>query len=215
MNLNDEAIFAATARNRRSIADMLERLTPVQWATDSLCEGWTVQHVAAHLLQHVFVGFGQFVLLSLRYRGNTDAVVNHVAARLAKHDRTEIVRLLREHADDRVNPPRVGPWGPFADTCVHLRDIARPLGLANDVPTEDWVALLGYLTSPSAARSLAPPERVEHLSLQPTDADGHFGHGLVISGRAEALVMAVTGRAAALADLSGPGVDLLRERIAR
>lgn len=213
MTLDDEAVFAATARNRRRIADLLDGLTAAEWAVPSLCDGWTVRHVAAHLLQHVFVGFGRFVLLSVRHRGDTDATVDHIARSIARREPAEIVHLLREHADDRVDPPRVGPWGPFADTCVHLRDIARPLGRDDDVPSEDWAALLGYLTSPRAAGALVPPARTDGIFLEATDVGERYGDGLVIRGPAEALGMALTGRAVALADLSGPGVGVLRHRI--
>jgi len=37
------------ASERTGLADELERLTPEQWATPSLCTGWTVRDVAAHL----------------------------------------------------------------------------------------------------------------------------------------------------------------------
>lgn len=143
----DEEVYEATARNRLVIVDVLDGLTAEQWRAPTLCAGWTVHHLAAHLLQPVFVGFGRFFLVALRHRGDTDAAVDHFARHLARrHGPSEIVALLREHAHDRVDPKRVGPWGPFAETCLHLRDISRPLGLSADVPTSDWAALLGYLT---------------------------------------------------------------------
>ncbi len=96
--------------------------------------------------------------------------------------------------------------GPFAETCVHLRDIARPLGLTADVPAEHWRILLDYLTSPSAAPALVRPGRLDGLRLVATDLDAAWGSGAVVTGPVEALGMAAAGRSAALADLSGPGV---------
>lgn len=216
MKFDDEAVFAAAADNRRRIADLLDGLTETEWEAPSLCEGWNVRHVAAHLLQPMLVGFGRFVLIALRHHGDTNATVDHIARWLARKEPAEIVGLLRAHADDRVGPPRVGPWGPFADTCVHLRDIARPLGRADDAPTEHWAALLGYLTSPRAAAALVPAGRAEGLALDATDAGQRYGDGAAtLRGPAEALGMALTGRTVALADLSGPGVAVLRDRIAR
>ncbi len=46
-----------------------------------------------------------------------------------------------------------------------------------------------------------------------TDAEWRHGSGLRVAGSTEALTMAVTGRAAALDDLEGPGVDLLGARL--
>jgi hypothetical protein len=102
--------------------------------------------------------------------------------------------------------------GPFAETCIHLRDIARPLGLAADARQEDWLDLLRYLTSPRPAPSLVTPERIAGLTLVATDVPWQHGSGPRVAGSLEALTMAVTGRTAALADLDGPGVDILRAR---
>ncbi len=208
-----EETYRRTTRNRRQIADVLESLGPGQWDALTLCEGWTVRHMAAHLLQPMTVGFGRFFLVALRYRGDTAATVDHLTRRIARRTPAELVALLRRHAADRVNPPRVGPMGPFAETCIHLRDIARPLGLAVDVPPEDWLDLLGYLTAPGAAPGLTTPERIAGLTLVATDADWRHGSGPSVRGGLEALAMAVTGRRAAVDDLVGPGVELLRSRL--
>ena len=202
-------IYELTTANRRMIADVLDSLDDRQWEQPTLCAGWTVHHLAAHFVQPMLVGFGRFFLAALRYRGDTDRTVDHFTRRLARRPRGELVALLREHAADRVDPPRVGPMGPFAETCVHLRDLARPLGLAADVPVEHWRILLDYLTSPSAAPALVRPGRLDGLRLVATDVDAAWGSGAVVTGPAEALGMAAAGRSAALAELRGPGVARL------
>ncbi|MBO3741404.1 maleylpyruvate isomerase family mycothiol-dependent enzyme [Actinoplanes flavus] len=208
-------IYRLTSRNRLMIADFLESLDDAAWAAQTLCEGWTVRHLAAHLVQPMMIGFGRFFLASIRHRGDTDRTVDHFTRRLARHSPAELIALLRQHAPDEVNPPRVGPAGPFAETCVHLRDIARPLGLPDDVPAGHWRILLGYLTSadPRPAPALAPPGRLDGLRLAATDTDWSAGEGALITGPIEALGMAATGRTAALPDLTGPGVALLRARL--
>lgn len=212
MKPSNEHLYMATARNRRYIADVLETLTEDQWTQNSLCTGWTVRHVAAHLLQYVYVSFAQFFLVSLRYRGNTDATVDHFARQLAQQDSATLIHTLRQHADDHVNPFRVGPWGPFAETCIHLRDIARPLNLNANVPTQDWDHLLSYLLSPGAASSITNPARSTGVTFIATDTGLRHGHGPPVSGPAEALCMVLAGRNSALADLTGPGVETLRSR---
>ena len=209
----DAEIYARTTSNRRLIADFLETLDEGQWQTETLCTGWTVGHLAAHFVQPMLVGFGRFFVVALRYRGDTDRTVDHFTRRLARRPRHELSGLLRAHAADRVNPPRVGPMGPFADTCVHLRDIARPLGLAVDVPVEHWRTLLDYLVSPAVAPALVPPGRLAGLELAATDTDWRGGSGELVTGTAEALGMAACGRAAAVTDLRGPGRDTLRSRL--
>lgn len=208
----EDEIYSMTTRNRLMIADLLEGLDDSQWQSPSLCRGWTVGHVGAHLLQPMLVGFGRFLVAAVRFRGDTDRTVDQLARRLPR-ERHEVVALLRAHADDRVSPRRVGPWGPFAETCIHLRDIARPLGLDADVPTEHWVRLLGYLTSSQVAPALVPDGRIDGLRLVATDADRSWGSGDPVQGPAEALGMALAGRPAALADLHGEGVARLARRL--
>jgi hypothetical protein len=120
------------------------------------------------------------------------------------------VRHLAAHF---VQPMLVGPMGPFADTCIHLRDIARPLGLPADVPTEHWRILMDYLTSAKVAPALVPPGRLDGLELIATDTDWRGGAGATVTGPIEALGMAACGRPAALTDLHGPGRARLAARL--
>ena len=67
-------IYARTTSNRLLIADFLETLDDEHWRAGTLCAGWTVGQLAAHLVQPMLVGFGRFFLVALRYRGDTDRV---------------------------------------------------------------------------------------------------------------------------------------------
>jgi hypothetical protein len=55
-------------------------------------------------------------------------------------------------------------------------------------------------------------KRIEGVTLKATDTDWSHGSGPEASGPMLSLVMAMTGRRAALDDLAGPGVDTLRRR---
>ena len=210
--MTPDEIYRRTTRNREETADLLDGLTPAQWAAPTLCAGWSVHDLAAHLVQPMLVGFGRFFLAAIRYRGDTAATVDHFTRRIATRPSEELVALLRAHASDQLHPPRVGPMGPFADSCIHRRDIAQPLGLPSTASGSDWLALLEYLTSGTAAPALTPGDRVAGLSFAPTDAAWSHGRGPVVEGSCEALVMAITGRVVALDELHGPGVELLRSR---
>lgn len=206
-------VFERTARNRRELAYLLDSLTPEQWQAETLCRGWTVRHLAAHLVQPMEVGFARFFAVALRYRGDTARTVDHFTRRIARRPPEELVATLRARADERVDPPRVGPMGPFAETCIHLRDIARPLGLDTDARRADWLDLLTYLTAPGAAPGLIDPAVHRGLSLRALDADFRHGEGPEVAGNLEALTMTVTGRVAPLQDLHGPGRDRLGTRL--
>lgn len=210
-----EQLYAAVTDGRLRVADLVESLDEDQSRRATLCTGWTPHEVAAHLLLPMTVGFGRFVLISLRYRGDVDRTVDHLTHRLARRSRAEVVALLRAHAADRVSPPRVGPWGQLAEVCLHVRDIARPLGLSGpmaDAPDETWSLLLGYLSSPSVAAALVPPDRLDGIRLVGPRGET-WGTGVELRGPLEALAMAVTGRRDALDDLGGPGASLLAARL--
>jgi uncharacterized protein (TIGR03083 family) len=211
---SDPEIYTWTSQNRLVIVDVLETLDDADWNAPTLCAGWTVRHIAAHLIQPLRISFARFFLTAMRYRGDTNKTVDHFARRLARTSPAQLIALLREHAADKVSPPRVGPMGPFAETCLHLRDVARPLGLTVDVPIEHWRTLLDYLVSPAAATTLIPTGRLSGLTLAATDTDWVTGRGPEIRGPIEALAMAATGRPTAVTDLQGPGLHTLESRLA-
>ncbi len=50
----------------------------------------------------------------------------------------------------------IGPAGPYADTCIHLRDLAHPQGLDVTVPVERWKVALDVIVAPRGQGSFVP-----------------------------------------------------------
>ncbi|MEV4649077.1 maleylpyruvate isomerase family mycothiol-dependent enzyme [Saccharopolyspora sp. NPDC049357] len=215
MTRDFEELFRISEENRRLAADMFASLTPEQWATPSLCAGWTVREVAAHLLAPLETRFSWFRVLRtvIRYRGDLDRYVDEQTREWARRPTDELVAGLRRLAGRHMNVPFVGPFGPMTDTCIHLRDAARPLGLDVNPPPSSWRPALDFLVSKPGARAFLPASRLNGLRFIATDQDWTWGEGTEIHGPSEALTLAITGRPVALIDLEGPGVELLRERI--
>jgi len=211
-----EAVYRIATDNRLLAADMFADLTPEQWRTPSLCAGWTIREVAAHLLEPLETEANTLKLLAylVRYRGSLDRMVDDTARTVAARPTDELVSGLRERASTRLAPPVIGPLGPMTDTCIHLRDAARPLGLGVCPPPASWRPALDFLVSKPARRGFIPRDRLVGLRLIATDQDWQHGEGTEIHGTSEAIAMAVSGRSAALADLAGPGTDVLRARVA-
>jgi hypothetical protein len=92
---------------------------------------------------------------------------------------------------------------------VHGEDIRRPLAIAHAYPVGPIGPALAYLTRDrlSGGRS-----RLDGLTLTATDTDFSIGSGPMVEGPAISLLLAASGRRAALADLSGPGARTLTER---
>ena len=201
------------AAGRLAFADMVAGLDERQLSSPTLCEGWDVHTLTAHMLLPFEVTFTRFALASLRHRGNTARTVDTLTRRIAARPVADLVAELRSHAQTQVAPRRVGPEAQLVETAVHLRDVARPLGLDADVPREHWRAVLDYLVSASVAPDVMPRGRLDGLALTATDLDWRHGHGKELEGASEAIAMALTGRSAALVDLDGPGRAVLAERL--
>lgn len=212
--MDTDDIVRRTTANRRRAADLLDGLAPEQWATPSLCAGWTVRVLAGHMLMPMETSIPGFLLTLLRARGSADRAVDLISRKLAQRAPAEIVATLRAKADAGIQPPGVGALGPMADGCIHLRDAARPLGLDVTAPLDDWRIVLGFLVSKRARRGFVPAGRLTGLTLRATDQEWRSGDGPEVAGPSEALALATTGRPVALADLDGDGVPVLRTRLA-
>jgi uncharacterized protein (TIGR03083 family) len=211
MRRSQAEIHARTSANRRLLADFFDDLSDDQLRTRSLCDAWTVREILGHLVMPLAGSLTGFILQVVRARGSVNRASEATARQLARRPVGELTMLLRDGADQHGKAPGVGPMGQLADGCIHLRDCARPLGLPDDVSTADWRMVLEWL--PSGVPGLVPKRRVEGLRLVATDQEWSWGAGEPVTGRSEALAMAVSGRAVALDDLDGPGVDVLRRRL--
>lgn len=215
MDRSAEHLYAVATANRLLAADMFDSLSPDQWETPSLCDGWTVREVAAHLLPPTD-GFGSTWRLAvqlIRYRGDLDRLVDATARRDAQRPVVELARELRERASTRSSPPVIGAAGPMTDTAIHLRDAARPLGLDVNPAPASWLPVLDFLVSKPATRGFIPRDRLTHLRLTTTDQSWSWGHGEEVRGTSEALALAVAGRDVVLPELSGPGAAVLGSRL--
>lgn len=206
-----EAIYAASAAERRGVADLLESLDEPALATPSLCEGWDVRTVGAHLASAITAKVLPFLLLSIRY-GSFDRANDESSRRAAQQPVTDIVASLRAHADSRFSPPGTGPRAPLTDVLVHSGDMRRPLGLPHDPPADRVQTALEFLTG-SRTFGFVPRGALRGLRLVASDIGFTAGSGPELHGRGADLMMAVCGRRSVLAELSGDGIEVLGSRL--
>ena len=98
----------------------------------------------------------------------------------------------------------------LGEALIHTEDIRRPLGIKHDYPTADVVRCLDFFKGSNLI--IGAKKRIDGLTLQATDASWSHGSGPTASGPAHSLLMAMTGRAPAVDDLEGDGVQTLRGR---
>jgi uncharacterized protein (TIGR03083 family) len=205
-------ILAAIADERRRVADLVESLSPAQLEVPSLCGDWTVKQVAGHLLAAIDTPPTPLLPLILRSGLSIHRANARLAVLTASRPATELASGLRANADNPFKPPIVGHPGQLTDLQVHGQDMRRPLGLPHGLNLDRLRVSLDFLVSGRAV-GFAPRRRLAGLRFEATDLDWSWGSGPALSGPAEALMMAMTGRAVALGELDGPGVPILRNRL--
>jgi len=194
---------------REQLADLLDSLTPEQWDAETLCDGWRVREVAAHLTVAGTVTARQLVPGLLKYRFSFDTWMDRASRARSAAPASELAAQVRALVGVHHKPPVVKEIDPLCDTLVHQQDIRRPLGMLRTIPGERLLAVADHLVG---NRIYKVGKRTAGVRLRMTDHDWSTGDGLAVEGPGEAVVMAMIGRGAALDDLTGDGLALLRER---
>ncbi|MBO0678796.1 maleylpyruvate isomerase family mycothiol-dependent enzyme [Mycolicibacterium sp. S2-37] len=193
---------------RGDLAAYLSTLTTSQWYSRSLCAGWTVKDVAAHVVSYEDLDFGGLVRRFIKGR---IVHANDVGVEeLAPLSPQELVGFLDKHLHPRGLTAGFGGMIALVDGTIHHQDIRRALGHPRTVPPHRLERILPLV--PGNPR-LGARRRIKGLRLQATDVDWRYGDGPEVAGTGEALLMAMTGRKVAVAELSGPGQPVLAARV--
>ncbi|HEY0952684.1 maleylpyruvate isomerase family mycothiol-dependent enzyme [Nocardioides sp.] len=201
--------WAQIAAERRSLADLLDTLSPAQWEAPSLCGSWSVKEVAVHLTSGPSTSTRTLVKAMARGRGSFDRANELLVAWRSSVEPAEVTGWLREYAEHRFTPPTMDWHAPFSDLRIHAQDIVIPLGLDAGVPLEPWRDVLDFLASKAASRGFVPRGRPA-LTWVATDLGWSAGGGARVEGPARALATAMCGRSALVGELTGPGVPALQ-----
>lgn len=213
MSFDKRYVFAAVADERRQIATLLDHLDDAQLATPSLCAGWDIKTVAAHLVSVFADSFWMFQWTALR-GGGLHRGIDELARRRARVPASDIAITLRQGADCVVSPPLTGPLSGLTDVLVHGGDIRIPLGLPFNPDPQRAALALDFLTGPRPL-GFASRTRLRGIRLQCGEIGRSWGEGAEIRGPLAALMMSASGRGALLHLLHGPGLPLLKDRLSR
>lgn len=178
------------ADERRELAKVLADLPADAWDAPTLCDGWRVREVVAHMTAPFRYARTEYEL------GSTPAEINELADRLARREAAELtaadlVAALRDNAEH--------PWVPLSGIAadalnhdvIHGLDVTVPLGIGRRVPTERLAVVLAGLT----------PDRVPFFGadltgvrLEATDLDWTYGTGAPLRQPAQELLLILCGR---------------------
>jgi uncharacterized protein (TIGR03083 family) len=202
---------------RLALIDLLETLEPEQWSTPSLCGGWTVQDVAAHLASAPVLTPVAATIELARAGFRPNRFIADSAVRFARRGTDEILRQLRENAATDAKPMGMPRVAALVDAVVHALDIRRPLGRPRPVPPEAFVAIADFCAGTrwpaSAVVGGDVQGRVAGLRLVADDAGWAHGSGPEVRGSGETLALVLTGRPIGPAELTGPGAATLYARL--
>jgi uncharacterized protein (TIGR03083 family) len=195
---------------RGDFAAFVDGLTDQQWESPTLCEGWRVRDVVAHMFGYDELTTAELASQFLKGRLSVDRINQQMVSRLADRSLDQLRALVHNHVDPRGLTAGFGGRIALTDNMIHHQDIRRPLGLPRTIPAERLRVALDFARW---APTILGARRARGCRLIADDLDWSSGRGPEVHGTAEALLMAMAGRADALKDLSGPGQPTLAQRL--
>ena len=189
--MNTDEIWRRVDEQRIGLAGLLEGLTAEQWTAPSLCDGWQVRDVAAHLT-HSHMHPVRAIVEAARSGFRFDSMIQ----RLGREDprsQAEIAIALRGMAGSRKRVPGTSVQQPLIELLVHGQDITVPLGIDWPMPLDaarEAAQKLSGMTFP-----LNGQRRLAGVRLVATDAEFAAGEGREVRVPIGDIVMILAGRA--------------------
>ena len=184
-------LTSETRAERERLADLFCDLSAEQWDTPSLCEGWRVREVVAHITMpfrtrplEVLAGI---VRAGFSFNRYADAAARKDAACMSDK---QLLNAYRENITNPWQPPGGGAAGALSHDVIHGLDITEPLGL-DAAPAERIAAVLSHV----GPRNLAYfGVNLAGVQLRATDADVCVGSGETLTLPAKEVLLTITGR---------------------
>ena len=191
--MNDEAdLQPVVGAEFLALAGLLDSATEAQWDTPSLCAGWRVREVVAHMTMAARYSEEEFMAELGRYEFDFGRLSNEVAARDAKLPSSDLVASLRSEVMQHWTPPGGGWHGALNHVVIHGLDVTVPLGVPRRSPDATMRVVLDDLTAGGVQQHFGTS--IEGRSLQATDLDWSYGSGSALRGPAELLAAMMCGR---------------------
>lgn len=199
-------------QERAEFTALLETLTPEQWATPSLCAGWTVHDVVAHAISYEELGPREVISrlgrgMFVPKRANAFGLADY-----RERSSEELIALYQKFTRPQGLTTSFGGRIALCDGMIHQQDVRRPLGLPREIPGERIAPVLTFAMWAPVIRGALHTRGVRLVAI---DVDWSFGVGPEASGPAEALLMVMSGRRGIVPELSGPGTEKLAARLDR
>ncbi|MGP0027225.1 MAG: maleylpyruvate isomerase family mycothiol-dependent enzyme [Streptosporangiaceae bacterium] len=189
---DDANLQPAVTAEFLALADLLEGAADAQWDTPSLCAGWRVREVVAHMTMAARYSQEQFMTELRRCGLDFGRLSNELAARDAELPPGELLAGLRSEVMQHWTPPGAGWHGALNHVVIHGLDVTVPLGVPRRPPDATIRVVLDDLTRGGVDAHFGTS--IEGRRLQATDLDWSYGSGPALRGAAEDLALLLCGR---------------------
>jgi uncharacterized protein (TIGR03083 family) len=188
----DADLQPAVAAEFLALADLLDSATDVQWDTASLCAGWRVREVIAHMTMAARYPEDKFMAELRRCEFDFGRLSNEIASRDAALPPSQLVANLRSEVMQHWTPPGGGYHGALNHVVIHGLDVTVPLRVPRRSPDGTIRIVLDDLTTGGVHEHFGTS--IDGRSLQATDLAWSYGSGPALRGKAEDLALVLCGR---------------------
>jgi uncharacterized protein (TIGR03083 family) len=183
----------------RALADALEGQQPTVGDLASLCDGWTVRNVIAHLTMAARYDGPAFQAELAAVAYDFQTLSDTIALRDGELPLDVLLDSLRSPTMAQWAPPGGGAAGALSHVVIHGLDVTSAIGLPRTASDEATRIVLDGFTSGGVHERFGT--KIEGRRFTATDLDWTYGDGRLIEAEAADLVLAMAGR-------PRPGIDV-------
>lgn len=190
--MTDVEVRDQVAAERRDLAAVLAGLPATAWDSPTLCAGWRVREVVAHMTMPFRYSGGRVLLEMVKSRGNFNKMADRSARRdAAALSADELTACMRDNVEHPWKPPGGGPAGALSHDVIHGLDITVGLGRDRQVPAGRLRTVLEG-ASPKQVKNFGAD--LDGVELHATDMDWTYGTGEPLYGTGQELLLVLCGR---------------------
>lgn len=214
--IHDEVVWRHVKAARSDLFGYLSSLDESHWSQSTLCQGWQVRDVVAHMTILYNYPLSEVAVELARSGFNVNKFLYKTATKNGRQDHRILLKNYQTIIEHTQVPFFVPALNALVDTLVHEQDIRIPLGHHKRIPT-DVLQLIFKHWEPRrynvGEKLTGIKKRAKGLKFIASDMDITFGNGNVIEGCAQDILLGLVGRMPAINNLYGEGVEILKLRM--
>jgi uncharacterized protein (TIGR03083 family) len=187
-----ESLRRSITAQRQDLAEILDALSLNSWEAPTLCEGWKVREVVAHLTMPFRYSTARFIGEVLRSGGKFNRMADRCARRDSALSPEELTTAVRDNAMNPWKPPGGGFEGALVHEVIHGLDITVPLRIEHAIPADRLRTVLHVISRPKSLKFFGVD--LTGINLHANDVEWSFGSGVSMSGSAQAIALVLCGR---------------------